>query len=178
IKQDIPSLCETHWIAQTIDHFNGKRPPSGEDTYQMRYLVCDKHRSGPDGPIFFYTGNEGDVMLYVNNSGLMWENAEQFGAVLVFAEHRYYGQSIPAPAEDRRYLSHEQALADYTHLIATFREEHNAHNAPVIAFGGSYGGMLSAWFRLKYPHVVDGSIASSAPIAGFEKDWDRGSYWK
>ena len=27
-----------------------------------------------------------DVTLYVNNTGLMWENAEQFGALLVFAE--------------------------------------------------------------------------------------------
>lgn len=30
--------------------------------------------------------------------------------------------------------------------------------------GGSYAGNLAAWFRLKYPHITDGSIASSAPL--------------
>ena len=34
----------------------------------------------------------------------------------------------------------------------------------VISFGGSYPGNLAAWFRLKYPSVTHGSVASSAPI--------------
>jgi lysosomal Pro-X carboxypeptidase len=127
--------------------------------------------------MFFYVGNEGDVELYVNHTGLMWENAAEFGAMLVFAEHRYFGQSKPFGAshasEHLQFLSTAQALADYAVLITHLKEDVlRQRSLPVIGFGGSYGGMLGSWFRMKYPHIIDGVIAASAPVLLFHGDPD------
>jgi len=173
---------KTEWYHQQVDHFSF----GNSSKFLQRYLVNDTHweaakdeRDG--GPIFFYTGNEGDIEAFAENTGFMWDIAEEFHAMLVFAEHRYYGQSIPFGNDSLKpgnpelsgYLSSEQALADYaellTHIKATVK---GASTSPVIAFGGSYGGMLAAWFRVKYPHICDGAIAASAPIASFTANCD------
>lgn len=144
----------------------------------FRYLTNDTFsRNNGQSPIFFYTGNEGNIELFAQNVGFVWEAAEEFGASVVFAEHRYYGKSLPfgnksfeAP-EYSGYLTSEQALADYALLLV---EKLNPNQQrPVIVFGGSYGGMLSAWFRMKYPHLALGAIAASAPILQFTTDCSR-----
>ena len=56
--------------------------------------------------------------------------------------------------KDPSFLSIEQALADYAALIYHLKEKYQAEGSPVIAFGGSYGGMLAAWLRAKYPNAV------------------------
>lgn len=43
-------------------------------------------------------------------------------------------------------------------------QEQGALSSAVVGFGGSYGGMLAAWFRMRYPHLIVGAIAASAPI--------------
>ena len=79
-------------------------------------------------------------------TGLIWELAPKFGARIVFAEHRYEGLSLPPKNISKDCLGYSstiQALADYARLL---EEELNPNQiAPVIVFGGSYGGMLSAW---------------------------------
>ena len=62
-----------------------------------RYFVCLGSARGPAPPVFFYFGNEDNVELYVEHTGLMWESAPDMGAALVFLEHRYYGKSLPFP---------------------------------------------------------------------------------
>lgn len=165
--------CTEQWFTQYIDHFTWNT-----STYQQRYFVYDSYFR-PGGPIFFYTGNEADVEVFANCTGLMWENANEVGALLIFAEHRFFGKSLPCPGgfmECGDYLGTDQAMADYAALISFLRKQYNESSA-TITFGGSYGGMLSAWMRMRYPALVDGSIASSAPIGCLADSYVKESYW-
>lgn len=124
-------------------------------------------------PVFFYTGNESPVEEYVNNTGLMWDLAVEQSALVVFAEHRYFGESVPAldgQVNCMSYLSSEEALGDYAAVVNHMRRDWGAKDSAVIAFGGSYGGMLASWMRIQYPHAIDGAIAASAPILGLPLD--------
>ena len=122
--------------------------------------------------------------LYVNHTGLMWEAARPLGAALVFAEHRYYGESLLFPQgtpDCMRYLTTEQAMADFATLLYGLRDEWKAWKSPVIGFGGSYGGMIAAWFRIKYPNAIDGVLAASAPIwsfVGLQPPYDENAFYK
>jgi len=61
--------------------------------FNIQYLtlisvVADKWWDSKNkGPIFLYTGNEGDIIEFWNNSGFLFEIAPQFGALVLFAEH-------------------------------------------------------------------------------------------
>ena len=157
--------CTMRWFDQPLDHSD---PRVG--SFKQKYYVCRAHKTKPKH-LFFYTGNESPVEVYVNNTGLMWDSAEEFSALVVFAEHRFYGESFPpdwsldlhvSESDMLSYLRVASALSDYALLIADLKK--SFHLDKTVVFGGSYGGMLAARMRIEYPSLVQGAIASSAPV--------------
>ncbi|CAE7193606.1 Dpp7 [Symbiodinium natans] len=150
------------FFTQKLDHMNF----ADQRTFSQRYFVHNaSFREG--GPLFFYTGNEGPLESFYYNTGLPFDWADEFGALIVFGEHRYYGETLPLgnasfDKDKLGYLSISQVLADYALLVTHLSASYGFKG--VVAMGGSYGGMLSAWARIKYPNVFDMALAASAPI--------------
>jgi lysosomal Pro-X carboxypeptidase len=156
-----------------VDHFSYK----DNRVFSLRYLVKDKYfdKNNPDSPILFYCGNEGPIETFWENSGFVTEYlAEKYKALVIFGEHRFFGKSFPfggkqdKDPEKNKYLTSAQALSDFVDLLSDYRNENNFPERKIIAFGGSYGGMLSSWARMKFPHIFSGAVASSAPTLLFE----------
>jgi len=63
------------------------------------------------------------------------------------------------------FLSSEIALADIAYFIQNINTEYKFSNdTKWIVFGGSYGGSLAAWMRVKYTHLVHGAVSTSGPL--------------
>eukprot|EP01025_Chloroclados_australasicus_P052034 TRINITY_DN6058_c0_g2_i3.p2 TRINITY_DN6058_c0_g2~~TRINITY_DN6058_c0_g2_i3.p2 ORF type:complete len:518 (-),score=39.61 TRINITY_DN6058_c0_g2_i3:911-2464(-) len=186
--------CVLEWYNQTVDHFSWRVPKLGNSYWYQRYYICDKYwkpnedtklGEGVIHPIFFYAGQEASVESQVGEMGLLWDYAPQFGAVLLFVEHRYYGASQPfgndSVLKDPTYLSTEQALADYATVIQAVKLRYGGYNQPVVAFGASYGGQLATYIRLKYPHIVSAAVSSSGPVGVFPNlhpPYNTETYWE
>ncbi len=134
----------------------------------QRYFVNKEFWGGNNYPLFVFIGGEGEEKCTRLTSYMyMYNLAKEHRAMLVDVEHRFYGQSIPTSddsTENLQYLSSDQALADLARIISHVKTVYDTKDSRVLTIGGSYPGNLAAWFRLKYPHVTHGSIASSAPV--------------
>ena len=153
---------QKHIFNATVDHFSFR--PTTPKTFPLRYYVNDDYFHNKSSPCFFYAGNEADIWQFVNNSGFLFEAAQEFGALVVFAEHRYYyGESLIPGNDGMSYLTVEQAMADFNTLNVHIRSKWNMNeDGAFVVFGGSYGANLAMWLRLKNPNLWAGAIASSA----------------
>merc|ERR550532_2944207 len=70
-------------------------------------------------------------------------------------------------------------MADYAWFIQSFRHQRGCRvdECPVITFGGSYGGMLVAWFRQRYPQLTVGGVAAGAPVDFYPGDGREAAFW-
>lgn len=174
-----------------LDHFNASKDNTA--MFSMRYILNETFNTDKKGPILFYAGNEGSIEVFYANSGFMLDVlAPALNATVMFGEHRYYGESIPFGnktiaynATYLKYLNVEQVFQDYIDLIKSVKTNGSYDNfngtsltTPVYSFGGSYGGMLAAWLRMKFPTHFQGAIASSAPILWFKGKVDPSVFTK
>ena len=161
---------------------DGFASPSLDDDRDEFAFLC----VGGEGPAL-----DASVLVdSVHCTGDMIETArrvrEESGAdVHLFSlEHRYYGKSYPrfedkeggeeSPvlSKNLEYLSSRQALADIAAFVSrmngraagVFRPRTDGRSIRWVAFGGSYPGMLSAWSRLRFPHLIHASVSNSAPV--------------
>ena len=125
------------------------------------------------GPIFFYTGNEGPIEGFWDSNGFMQYLTVEYGGLLVMAEQRYYGRSVPSSSSSSStnlVLTTGRVLEDYVAIIHHVKTKYSATSCPVIAFGGSYGGTLAALLRQKYPWAVQGALAASSELGYYDID--------
>ncbi|KAH6804970.1 alpha/beta-Hydrolases superfamily protein [Perilla frutescens var. frutescens] len=110
-----------------------------------------------------------DSLIMPVNTGFLLDIAPKFHALLVFIEHRFYGESLPfgkhsyKSAKTLGYLNSQQALADYALLIRSLKHNLSCEASPVAL--------------LKYPHIAIGALASSAPILQFDDITPWSSYY-
>jgi pimeloyl-ACP methyl ester carboxylesterase len=146
------------WFAQSIDH------ATAAGTFPQRYWVSTQFAGGPDSPVLFHLCGEGPCDP--GYATLLADSAKSLGAAVVVLEHRYYGESLPykdLTLDHMRYLTIENALED----AATFERWAQINlglRGKWIVIGGSYPGMLAAFYREKHPELAVGAWASSAPI--------------
>jgi serine protease 16 len=177
-------------LSQRLDHFDA----GDDRHFSQRYFYSDRYvRSAAATSrqiAFLCVGGEGpaidkSVLVdsvhcsgdMISTAKYLYETQPNWSIHLYALEHRYYGKSYPvftdgtnnqtvSPITNEHlvYLSSRQALSDVAHLIASSSSSTSSTTTTWITFGGSYPGMLAAWARLKFPHLIAGAISNSAPI--------------
>jgi serine protease 16 len=162
------------WFEQKVDHFDLRN----NGTWFQRFYYDFEYWGGPGSPIFFQLGWESE--LGPEDSSLdyyLYHAAKEHQGVFLAMEHRFYGQSLPfGPAitlDNLKYLTTEQALADFAYFVTSFMEDINSTNSKLIVDGCSYSGELAAFFRIKYPNLVTAAIAGSPNANHMSLDMDR-----
>ena len=169
--QSRPTINQTqHWFhEQKVDHFN----PLDNRTYSQRFWMIDQYfDSSPTStsPVILYICGEYTCSGVPGDRLFPIQLAEYYKALILVPEHRYYGKSIPVSdftVENLKYLTVAQALEDLAYFVHWCQNNPDLKIGPNrkwIAYGGSYPGALSAWFRYKYPHLTAGAVASSSVI--------------
>ncbi|KAM9249325.1 putative serine protease K12H4.7 [Dugong dugon] len=133
----------------------------------MRYFVNDAFYK-PGGPVFLMIeGSETASRNWILMNTTWVTYAERLGALCLLLEHRFYGLSQPTgdlSTASLRYLSSRQAVADIVNFRTEIAKTTGLTKNKWVVFGGSYGGSLAVWSRIKCPDLFAAAVGSSAPM--------------
>ena len=156
------------YFSQRLDHFDFKN--SQATNWNQRFWInATFFKDVANAPVFFYIEGEGAGSPYSVVNGEHVVLAQQYGALIVSLEHRFYGASIPTSdytTQNMYYLSSHQAIADIAAFITLYLKPtfNLTLKNKFVTFGGSYPGALSAWARLRLPHIVHTALSTSSPV--------------
>ncbi len=143
-------------VPQLLDHTN----PNSDTLWELVYL---SHRSF-DAPTVIVT--EGYGAGYAESANYNEELCKILKANLVFAEHRYFGKSIPSPL-NWDFMTLKQAADDHHQIIQWLKP---LYPQKWVATGTSKGGSTSLYLKAYYPKDVDAVVAYVAPITNAQED--------
>ncbi|KRX76132.1 Mitochondrial ornithine transporter 1, partial [Trichinella sp. T6] len=150
-------------LLQRLSHFDS----TINQTWNQSSTVCDlHHQKGGVVIVYIQSRDSPTVPSCTYSAGLLSEISKQLNAVVVTFVPRFFGINKPtgsASVDNLKYLSVEEVLADLAHLVHSLRSKYPDSGKTVVV-GTAHGGNLAIWFRLKYPHLCDGAIASGAPL--------------
>lgn len=144
------------FFRQPLDH---RHPEKG--TFNQRVVVC---HAGFDRPTVFVT--EGYGGTYALNPQYREELSRLFDANVVLAEHRYFLESTPVPA-DWQYLTAENSAHDLHRIYETLR---SVYPGKWMSTGISKGGQTTLIYRSFYPDDMALSVAYVAPLCRAAED--------
>ncbi|KAL4892232.1 serine carboxypeptidase S28-domain-containing protein [Aspergillus ambiguus] len=182
--QSAEIIYPAHYLSVPVDHFHNESryEPHSDEHFPLRYWFdAQYYRHG--GPVFVIAAGEtsGEDRFPFLSQGIVTQLAEKYHGIGVILEHRYYGESYPfdeLTTENIRFLSTEQAMADYAYFASNVVFSGLEHldlspsTTPWIAYGGSYAGAFVAFLRKLYPDIYWGSVSSSGVTAAIIDYWE------
>ncbi|PYH94367.1 extracelular serine carboxypeptidase [Aspergillus ellipticus CBS 707.79] len=171
-------------LSVPVDHFHNESryEPHTNATFDLRYWL-DTSYYEPGGPVFVIAAGEtdGSDRIPFLSQGIVTRLASTYKGIGLILEHRYYGESFPfanLTTENIRFLTTEQALADYAYFASNVvfpglgNLDLTAATTPWIAYGGSYAGAFVAFLRKIYPDLYWGAVSSSGVTEAIIDFWE------
>ncbi|MEO8231103.1 MAG: S28 family serine protease [Ignavibacteriota bacterium] len=138
------------------------------EAYEI-FITQPIDHNNPDGPKFkeqlFLSHVDKNKPMVIELDGYTVNNrTDELSRLLhcnqIMVEHRYFGESVPAPF-DWKYLTIEQAADDHHKIIELFKQ---FYKDKWITTGISKGGSCAIFHRYFYPDDADVSVPYVGPL--------------